>query len=792
MSEDKPIEQHDDRAHTQGQEHAVPHHEHERHAAAVPHSHERRDLLDSMRGKVRTKHVVSTVAYLLMAMLIFSPIVANMANVAPGIGGDTYQNLWGLWWVSYATFHLHTSIWFTYLIFWPVGANLAYQTMSPIGSIITAPFQAVSVPFAYNVLFLMGFMLSGLTMFILADYITKNSYAAFFAGLVFSFSSFHIAQGLGHIDWMNIEWIPLALYFFIRIVKDQRKYLYAVGLGLSFVLAAFMGDVEQAIMLVLLLVVTFVGYIIVRSTRRMMMRPKFWYAVGLSLAVAFIAGSFGFVPLIRTVTSPGGLSSANILNNPQNEALWSDPILSFLLPSYYNGIFHKAALGYSNIYSTDATERTAYIGYTVILLALFGIYRSFREARLWIAIALIFGWMALGPVIQVGSYAAQGIPGIYALYSHIPGFNVAQEPDRFYAVFSVGTAVLAALGMSSLLGLLGKRRLFGGGTYMSIAVVGIVSLLFLAESAGFMTGALAQVTTTHISVPAFYTILGNLSANFSVLQLPAISNPNVQFPALAAGQATYYTTASHKPLVGGYGGRENLTQELTLADVPLAIAAANLQTGNLTYQSPVVGNYTAETLLALYNYKTAFVVVNEPAYNTSEAQQLELYLLSVFGNPVYVDNTTVAFATSNAINASIFREYAAYPLATEWQARSAFINGSVVTMWQPLGDGAISVFAPYRNTTGIQQKIYAQRLYTVNTTVSFYAVATGGPASLSIDTPTSQTAVRQLGAFNLTGSIRHYILNVSVASGPQGNAMLFIVHGQGTVGISNITFSEIR
>ena len=193
--------------------------------------------------------------YLALAMIMFMQITLHMTNVANGSGGDVFQNLWDIWWVRYALLNLHTGIFNTSLIFWPIGTNLIYQAFSPISSILSIPFQAISLPFAFNTIFFLGFALSGITMYILAEYITKNRYAAFLAGIFFAFSSFHIAQSLGRINLMNIEWVPLAIYFFLKIVKEDKKHWYynAAGLGISFMLVSFMGDFEQAIMVVLLL-----------------------------------------------------------------------------------------------------------------------------------------------------------------------------------------------------------------------------------------------------------------------------------------------------------------------------------------------------------------------------------------------------------------------------------------------------------------------------------------------------------------------------------------------------------
>lgn len=760
--------------------------EHAHHAAPSAQRHGIAQTISGYRSKVHTKHLAAGLLYLLIALILFYPITANMANVAPGTGGDVYSNLWGIWWAQYALTHNPGSFWYTHLLFWPIGSNMAYFTFSPIGAILTAPFQAISVTFAYDVIFFLGFLISGLGMFVLADYIVKNKYAAFFAGIIFAFGSFHVAMAVGHLDWMVIGWVPMALYFFIRMIKDQHKYQYAIGLGASFVLATFMGDVEQGIMTVVMLALVFACYLAYPKTRHLFKNRRFWVSLGVAVVAMLIIGGWGFIPLIQGYTAPNASSNINSRNTLQNDAEWSSPILSFLLPSPYNGLLYGLTAGYASIYSVDPNERIAYIGYTAILLAIIGIWKNFKSTRLWVIVAIFFGWLVLGPFVQFGNYVSSGLPGIYYLYHSIPGFNVLQEADRFYVVFSIAISIIAAFGMKSLLGMFQGNR----DNRYTFAIVGILTVLFLIESAGIMGGAFAKANTTYVTIPPFYHALGNITGNFSVLQLPIILNNYIKYPDLAAGQASFYTSASHKPILGGYGGRFNTTQQLTVYSIPLAVAVSNMQLGNFSYESPVNENYTAESLLSLYNYKTAFVVINEQVLNSSELSQLEAYSVKTFGQPVYADNYTIAFSTARAINDSIYRSYVAYPFLLDWANFQAFMNGTNVGLWEPISPGVISVFAPYTNATDPLAKAYSGIPYTVNTIVSFDAAAVNGPVTLTIETPASQVSYNKLASFNLTNSLRHYSFSTQMLSGPQGEQLLFLTQGSGYAGITNITFGE--
>ena len=172
--------------------------------------------------KLLGEYALVAIAYLLVSMAFFWPLLGNITATVPGSGGDVFQSLWELWWVPYSLFTLHASPYLTSLIFYPVGANLATQTFAPIAGIFSALFQGVSLAFSLNIVFFVGFVLAGLFAYLLAFHLTKNRAASFLAGFIFAFSPIHVIQSFGHLQYINIGFIPLFLLFFIRDVEDGR------------------------------------------------------------------------------------------------------------------------------------------------------------------------------------------------------------------------------------------------------------------------------------------------------------------------------------------------------------------------------------------------------------------------------------------------------------------------------------------------------------------------------------------------------------------------------------------
>jgi hypothetical protein len=729
-------------------------------------------------------YAYAAVAYLLIALVLFYPLTLNLRTMTPGSGADSYQNLWDIWWVNYALFNLHTSIYYTYLLFWPIGVNLVYQTMSPLLALVSAPFQAVGVVFAYNIVFLLSFVLSGLGMMLLAKYITRNSYAAFFAGIVFTFSSFHIAQAYAHIHFINIMFVPLFMYFLLKSVREGRRS-DVLGMAASFAFSALVGSTEQTLMLALLFVFVVAAYLIFGKDRKRILSVRFASNLALFVVLSFIIGVWLFLPVANALLHGGTLASVNYLNDVQHNEMWSSDLLSFFVPSYYNGIFSWLTKGtYSTVYADMPTERIAYLSFTALFLAIYCVYRQRGRAALWLAGAVVFGLLSLGPYIEVGGNVTT-VPSLYYVYHVIPYINIIREPGRFNLITTMFFAILAALGVELLLerGDADKK----GVWHNKLLVVGALSFLFLLESNGMpLNSQLSQLVSMRVSVPQLYTLLAAVPGNFSILQLPAVSSST----ALSIGKATYYTSITHRPLVGGYVTRSNSTDTMILYNIPLVLQGQSLiEYGNMSYESPVVENYTNQTLLTLFNYNTEFVVLDKSAFNSTSLAKMVGYLEGVFGAPVYNDNSTLAFVTANAINSSIFRSFVSYPILTQWQTTLIPFNGTYRQVWVPIESGAIIVYAPYASATSAESKVNPSAYYGVNTTIRLNALSVS-PQTLYIAEPVGNTT-KTIAQLNLTDSLQSYDVNVTLTAGPIGNTFFFVTSDQhGTAAIMNITFSR--
>ncbi|MGI0100154.1 MAG: hypothetical protein ACREBH_00285 [Candidatus Micrarchaeaceae archaeon] len=737
------------------------------------------------------KYLPPLAAYLLITLIVFWPVALHMTTTvaagrpgAPTVGSsDFYQNIWSMWWVDYAIFKLHSSPYFTNMLFYPNGANLVTETLSPLAGLFTLPIHGMGLPFAFNVLLIIDFTLSGFFMFLLADHLIRNRYAAFISGIVFAFSAFHMAHAMvGQTNWIGIEFLPLFVLFVLLIIRDKNLFSI-LGTSVSFLLLVFYGDSEQGIIGIVFIVLMLLLKLLNSKDRSDILSRRFIVSVFSSVVLVLVIGSPFFVPIVHGIMH-GALGLASGSSSLGNSMAWSSPLLSFFLPGPSNNIFMSVANAYSKVYSADTVERVSYIGWIAILLILIAIFKGVRKDRsreiiMWTVLGLVFIWLATGPYLQIGALPSQAnissyLPGIYLVYRSMPILNLVREPGRFNLIVTLCVAILAGFGFNELVSVL-KGRDSGnkGHTYILLALLVIVTVLILVESVGIpVTGKYISSYFLHPEIPGGYSQIANASGNFSVVILPILSSYTT-VPNLYTGEAMYYQTAFQKPMVGGYTSRENATDQYIRLNMPLSVEAASLQSGGLfAYASPINENYTNLTMFFLSKYNVRYVSVINSAYNFTDLLVLDNYLDATFGSPVYKGNSTGIWLANSTVKKAAGRSVVSYISLGNWTYGCASLgtvhcNSTMDRLWYGPSLRAINVSVP-SNETDLYMTFSAASL---NSNVTLYVFQTSDK--------------HELGAANLTRSVVNYGLNLTVG---QGTTSLFFVATNSIGGYANHTY----
>ena len=724
-----------------------------------------------LKSEYKTLTLVS-VAYLLITLVMFWPVTFGFGSTIVH-SGDAYQSMWNLWWSGYATFTLHTNLYFTSLLYSPIGANLVVQDLMPLAGILGAPLQYFGLAAEYNTIFILGFVLTGLFTYALAYYLARDRHAAFIAGTVFAFAPVHIAHAYAHLNWTSVEFIPLFILFFLLFFKERRQ-IFIFGAAISFVLLTFIGDLLQSVMTIVF-VALFLVYMLAFDRKKVLDKGFF---MGLcEIAVIFLLiGSPFLIHIFGSVINSGIVSESLGVSTISQNIQFSDDLAAFFLPSSFNIVFNKIAGSYYQIYQADINEKVSYIGYSILFLSSLAILynyksRRFPEVFLWLFIIIVFAWLALGPYIFLAG-TNTGLPGIYLIYANIPLFNLLREPGRFDVIAELGFAILAAFGFVYLSEAVAKRY---STRDVKTYLFAVLLALILIEYNGMPSNALAQQWYMNVSIPKVFYGIGNSTQNYTVMLLP--DTPNQTLPAFYLGESMYYQTAFKKPIIGGYTSRENGTQYLSTYMIPLSIASGNLEVGNgFAYSSPIIENYTRLTLLLLQEDNVHYVGIIKQAYNQGSFDELYHYLDGVFGAPVYNGNAVVLFDAQEAI-----LKNSGYPTAYtagEWIPGSSLCsygmqcNKTITDMWFGSNVRGIEEYSP--NSTSL--------------TLDFNAFS---PIGSELYLYANGNLVKSI---NLTTVPRNYSASVKFSSG--FNQVILYVHNitssayqYGYYGIDNITFS---
>ncbi len=155
-------------------------------------------LVDLPRYRLSIKVVLASVLFFGMTGFKTYPLILHVSTHIPANLGDPLLSIWILMWDFHA---LTTNPWslFHANIFYPVQNTLAFSEhllgvqplFGPVYALTGDPLMA------YNVVFFLSFVFSGLTMFLLVHYWTQHFWASLLSGFLFAFTPlrFLLASG---------------------------------------------------------------------------------------------------------------------------------------------------------------------------------------------------------------------------------------------------------------------------------------------------------------------------------------------------------------------------------------------------------------------------------------------------------------------------------------------------------------------------------------------------------------------------------------------------------------------
>ncbi len=523
--------------------------------------------------------VLALVAYLFLAIVLTYPLILHFATRVAGNGSDDPALAWNLWWVPYAILHLGTSPIYTDYMFYPIGLNLAFYTLTYLNAFLAIPVQFVfNLVVAANVNLLLSFALSGFGAYLLVKYLLRGAWgegreielAAFAAGALYAFSSNKfLYASLGQFNIASSQWIPFYVLFLLKLTdtrfsplapRTALRFGFLLGLFLLFqALSEFIFASFLIISTVLYLVYWLIANRFRPRSREAALRLS-------SFVVAAIVFAIPMLPILAAMIQDM-LTEGDFIQRGQGFAdVFSNDALGFFVPSHLHPIFGGLEAQFHFAYINFA-----YLGFAALVLAVIALWKMPR-ARIWGVFGAIFVLLTLGPDLRVNGSAIPAPFLPFNLLLEIPFIKGNRYPSRWSVMVTLALAILVGYGMAYL------SQKLKGKSQKWVPLIAFSFLLFtLFEHLSI------PLPTSNFQIPAVYQTIAQDTGDFTVLEIPLAWRNGFRMTGTIDSEMMFeqwYQTEHHHPILGGNTSRNPELKFQYFTEAPVINSIIAVETGH--------------------------------------------------------------------------------------------------------------------------------------------------------------------------------------------------------------------
>ena len=572
----------------------------------------------SEERKIRDKGIITKkkIAEHFSVILIFSiltviftfPVILDFTTEAAGL--DCYDKchmMWRFWWTDFS-FQNNLDFQHSNYIFYPEGAdlggNLAYFTTS-IGFLLI---QLVNYATAWNIIWFLGFVFGGYGCYLLANNFNRNYLSSIIAGIIFTFTTYHMAHSLVHIGLSMIVWLPIFVLFLFKLLEKQSKYYPIVG-GIIFFLVS-LTHLYYSVFITMFSIIFFAVYIFRQkkvSNKTFITNFSILLTVGLiSTSILFLSNpasddEFAMRPLFEHNDYSVNLENLIHPGQLQSPQIYADARYGTNIPFY---LFFDKPVHIAGI------EDLVFLGYSVIFLSALAIikYRQ-KHVWFWLLICGIFVLMSLGPELKIFDELTGIVLPDKIFYDTIPEWDEIRAPARFIVMANLALAVLASYAVYGLI-----KNKFSSFKQQLMLAAGIGFVILFEFS-------MIPYPSYSEPIPDIYEEIKNDESKFAVLPAPL---GGVGDYALVSDPVMLYHQIYHeKPI---YGGHESRISHDTLAETQTYFLNMFHILGS---KDDVIKQDLATHGLSLFDYfDIKYVTIHKDFLSTSawEKAQLQVFV----------------------------------------------------------------------------------------------------------------------------------------------------------------------
>jgi hypothetical protein len=466
-----------------------------------------------------------TAAYLAGTLVMMQAMVNLGALGSAVFPGDARLIVWTLAWDNHAV--LDRVPLFDANVFHPAESSLQYNEHLIGLSLFSLPVYATTrnPVLAYNVVWILSFVLNALAMHLLAFRHTRSHLAAATAALVFTFSFYKMLHAHGHLAHIWTWLMPLSLWLLERWI--ERPHVIRAAAWASAVVLQSLGSWYTAVMIVL------INAIAIAWWHGFAVRGR-WRARLAQLTLVVAASAAIVVPFAlpyRTLEPP---ELAQVFSLSVDWRSYFVPPADTLVGRW---LLANGSLAPGSIWG----ERTVFLGWIASAMAVAGA-GALAVGRKWIHAGIALSCVVFGLLLSFGPSGSGQVEqsSVFGLFASIPGLSGFRVPARF--------ALVALFGVSLLTAEAGRALVARFGRAGAVVVVAIWPFM-LAE---WFVVSMPSGRPQPAEIPAIY-LTEELRAARALVSLPAYRATRQWW---VGADYLYYSTAHWRPIVNGFGRSE--------------------------------------------------------------------------------------------------------------------------------------------------------------------------------------------------------------------------------------------
>ncbi len=539
--------------------------------------------------KIRRHLLLLLFVYLILAILLTWPTAPRITTHLPGDGGDDPAIAWNLWWGKYALLNEGQNLFLTDFMFYPIGINLAFYTLTVLNAITALPLTlTLGVVTASNLHMLFTFVVGAYGTFLLVRFLLTAGkrppavgdgliwISAAMAGGFYAFASnklFYVA--LGQFNIASTHWIPFAILFTIRAGRHPNRWQDAVLAGLFLTFQTWT-EMTYATFIVIFIglywLAGLTSYAADFFRRRQIASPLPHLRAGALLGMTF---ALGISPLLAMMIPAMLTEGYTLVEGSGFAGAFSADLLGFVIPTLHHPWLGDGVTR-ANIADVSKGQHI-YLGIVLLGLMIVSLVTGhrYRETRFWLISALVFGLLCLGPVITFNGQST-GLPGPFVMLQQLPFFKGNRYPSRYSVMLVLSLSVLAGFALVQIGQWVGRGSSSPSKTTLRILLYIFIPLFFLAEHLSI------PLPQSDMRVPPPYQVIIDDPADVTVLDIPFAWRNGFRITGALTTQfmfGQFYQTAHQKPMLQGNTSRNPAFKFQYFTNAPVINSLLALETG---------------------------------------------------------------------------------------------------------------------------------------------------------------------------------------------------------------------